>query len=194
MGRHSWGTPCPFPHSAHRHAPSRANRQPPSPPSTPSALSTWGPSISPDKRPASKHPVEVSGSALAGPSWPRRTGEWRGVFGRSSQSPAVSVFTDGVSPHPSLHSYCSKRCCDPVPKEHGWDRDDPAKSHPLSRSFDLKTPPTGGGREGQRKGGRVSLRGAGDNPGLRALRSQDPQLSGGGWSRAVRPGQSTGTC
>ena len=68
----------------------------------------------------------------------------------------------------------------PIPREHGWDRDDPEKSHPLSWSFDLETPPTGGGREGKRKGGRVQLRGAWGHPGLRALPLPGPSAVGRG--------------
>lgn len=87
----------------------------------------------------------------------------------------------------------------PIPREYAWDRDDPVKSHPLSWSFDFETPPTGGGREGKRRGGgRLQLRGAWGQAGLRALPLPGPSAVGRGlepscpawsvrWDVLIRP-------
>lgn len=76
------------------------------------------------------------------------------------------------------------------PQEDVWDSDDPEnptqKSHPPSWSFDLRHHPLAeAGQESVRAGEGTAQEAPGDTrtPGPRC---PDPQLSGGGWARAVR--------
>lgn len=86
----------------------------------------------------------------------------------------------------------------PLPRDDGWDGDDPDESHPRSWSFDLEHhPPAAAGKQNVRGGG-CSSEGPGDTPGLRALPLPGPSAAGRGleprcpapsgrWDVLIRP-------
>lgn len=161
----------------------------------PRVLSTWDPAISPARRrPASQHRVVATGSgpglvllatehkvgrrpaascverqdceAEGGPVPPQTPGSQLLLLRKSVPSPGRTAGTATIRRSPTQ------------------------KSHPPSWSFDLRHHPLAeAGQESVKGGGRVQLRGAWGHPDPEPSRCPDPQLSGGGWSRAVRPGQ-----